>query len=130
MDAWLAWAGLVVAVLTFLRGEYNKARLQKNHLMNAAIQSNVASLVSLWQRIGQKPSLLRFHGITEDDLKNAGVEADELSYLIASFEACQLLLRLYRRQRRTLSEKFSALQDVRDRRLAEGLACPEEVFWI
>jgi len=55
---------------------------------HASLQANMASLVELWGCLGKKPSLLRFHGVTLDQLKEVGIDdAEELAYLIASFEA-------------------------------------------
>lgn len=61
--------------------------LQKSQSEHDALQSNVSLLVDVWARIGSTSSILRFHGVTEDDLKAVDITADELAYLIASFEA-------------------------------------------
>lgn len=61
--------------------------MRKSQVEHEARQSNGWLLVSLWGRVGSKPSLLKFHGITEDDLKSIDIDSEELSYLVASFEA-------------------------------------------
>jgi hypothetical protein len=61
--------------------------LHRSQVEHESLQSNVSLLVGIWNRLSAKPTLLRFHGVTDKELKAAGVEADELAYLIGSFEA-------------------------------------------
>lgn len=56
-------------------------------LENEAHVSNVSSLVELWALLGQQPRLLRFHGISEEELAAHDLSATDLAYLVASFEA-------------------------------------------
>jgi hypothetical protein len=86
-EALVALVALVVSIVTLVKGERMQRALQKSQSEHEALQSNVSLLVDVWSRIGSKPSLLRFHGINEEELKAAGIDVEELAYLIASFEA-------------------------------------------
>jgi hypothetical protein len=86
-EALIALVALVVSMVALVRGERTQRALQKSQSEHEAIQSNVSLLVDIWSRIGSKPSLLRFHEIKEEELKAAGIDVEELAYLIASFEA-------------------------------------------
>ena len=86
-EAWVALVALVVSLVALARGERLQKALQKLQSEHEALQSNVSLLVDVWSRIGSKPTLLRFHGVTEEDLKAADIDAEELAYLVASFEA-------------------------------------------
>jgi hypothetical protein len=55
----------------------------------------MAVLVETWSALGRKPSLLRFHGVSEEELDNAGVDAEELAYLVASFEGASVYYRYF-----------------------------------
>lgn len=85
-EAVIALLALVVSLVALIRGENMQRELRKSQSEDASVLANIASLVEVWRSIGAKPSLLRFHGVTEDELKNCGVDAEELAYLIASFE--------------------------------------------
>lgn len=86
-EVWVALAALFVSFITLIRNERMQKAMRKLQSEHEARQSNTSLIVDAWNRIGIKPSLLRFHGVTEEDLKAADVDAEELAYLIASFEA-------------------------------------------
>lgn len=83
----IALAALITSLIALIRGERFQKELRKSQSEHEARQSNASLLVDLWSRIGNKPSLLRFHEVTEEDLKKAGIDEEELAYLVASFEA-------------------------------------------
>lgn len=86
-EAVIAVLALGVSLFALIRGEVTQRALQRAQSTDASVLANMTSLVEVWRSIGAKPSLLRFHGVTEDELSNCGVDAEELAYLIASFEA-------------------------------------------
>jgi hypothetical protein len=86
-EAVIALLALVFSLVAFIRGEFMQRALRRSQSEDASVLANIASLVEVWRNIGAKPSLLRFHGVTEDELKSCGVDAEELAYLIISFEA-------------------------------------------
>lgn len=53
--------------------------------MNSGVWTNLNPIVQVERSLGQVPSAFRFHGITETNLSEAGVTAEELAYLVASF---------------------------------------------
>jgi hypothetical protein len=69
----------ILYALRHNRNEYNKS----------ALAINTSLMTEIEGRIGQSPSLLRFHGIYNFNqaLDDAGIKADELAYLINSFTA-------------------------------------------
>jgi hypothetical protein len=79
-------AALVVSVIALLRGELTQRALQRAQREDSSMTTNIASLVDVWSSIAKKPSVLRFHGVTEEELVAAGIDIEELAYLIASFE--------------------------------------------
>src|SRR5215213_1644807 len=85
-ESWIALAALAVSLIALYRGELTQRALQKSQAADASIHTNISTLVEVWSRIARKPAVLRFHGITEEELAAAGIDAEELSYLIASFE--------------------------------------------
>lgn len=87
IEAWVALAALTVSVTALIRGERLQRTMRKSQVEHEARQVNGSLLVNIWGRLGSKPSLLKFHGITEDDLKSVDIDPEELAYLIASFEA-------------------------------------------
>lgn len=87
VEAWVALAALTVSLITLIRGERLQRAMRKSQLEHEARQANGSLLVDIWSRIGAKPSLLRFHGVTDEELKVVGIDSEELAYLVASFEA-------------------------------------------
>lgn len=55
--------------------------------MNAAELAALSHVANIEQTLGQVPSALKFHGITEEALKKADIRSEELAYLLASFTA-------------------------------------------
>jgi hypothetical protein len=92
-EAWIAVVALLVSVFTLVW----TVRAQRSQAEQASLQANMASLVELWGTLGRKPSILRFHGVSEADLATAGVDHEELAYLIASFEAASVYYRYFER---------------------------------
>ncbi|HEV7672288.1 MAG TPA: hypothetical protein VGS22_27535 [Thermoanaerobaculia bacterium] len=62
---------------------------------HGSIHANMATLVELYNRIETTPSILRFHGVSKEDLEAAGLTAQEFSYLVASFEAASVYYRFH-----------------------------------
>jgi hypothetical protein len=58
---------IVVSIVTLVEGERMQRALQKSQLEHEALQPNVSLLVDVWGRIASKPSLIRFHGINEEE---------------------------------------------------------------
>jgi hypothetical protein len=87
----VAMLALVISVVALVWTVYSQ-RIQAKH---AILQENMAILVEIWGALGRKSSMLRFHGISEAELSDAGVDAEELAYLIASFEAASVYYRYF-----------------------------------
>jgi len=85
-EAWTALAALLVSAIALYRGELTQRALQRAQREDSSMTTNIATLVEVWSSIARKPSVLRFHGVTEEELIAAGIDAEELAYLIASFE--------------------------------------------
>jgi hypothetical protein len=85
-ESWTALAALAVSLIALYRGELTQRALQKSQATDASIHTNISTLVEVWSSIARKPAVLRFHGIAEEELAAAGIDAEELAYLIASFE--------------------------------------------
>ena len=85
-EAWIALAAFVFSVIALFRGELTQRALQRAQREDSSMTTNIASLVEVWSSIAKKPSVLRFHGVTEEELVAAGIDVEELAYLIASFE--------------------------------------------
>lgn len=49
--------------------------------------SNLSHMIAQERFLADIPSAFRFHGITDDQIKNAGITAEELSYLVSSITA-------------------------------------------
>jgi len=78
------WFSLLAVVLSignivFLLWNHRQTRHQE------ALATNLAALASVDLAIKDNPSVLRFHGVTEDDLSAAGITGEELAYLVATF---------------------------------------------
>lgn len=56
-------------------------------LLGVSGLSNLAHLISLERSIADIPSVFRFHGISDEEIKSAGVSPEELAYLVASVTA-------------------------------------------
>ncbi|HEU0299640.1 MAG TPA: hypothetical protein VFR37_09305 [Longimicrobium sp.] len=87
----VAVLALIVSVAAFAWTLHSQS-VQAKH---ATLQANMALLVEMWGTLARKPSLLRFHGIDEAELREAGVDAEELAYLVASFEAASVYYRYF-----------------------------------
>jgi hypothetical protein len=85
-EFWIALAALVISIIAFYRSERTQRALQKLQATDASIHTNISTLVEVWSSIARKPTVLRFHGVTDEELTAAGIDAEELAYLIASFE--------------------------------------------
>ena len=59
---------------------------QKKRLYHARA-TNLVAIVPIERSLGDIQSAFRFHGITDQDFKEAGVTPQELAYLVASFTA-------------------------------------------
>ena len=62
---------------------------------HGSVHANMSALVGLYNRIEATPSVLRFHGVSTEELDAAGVTATEFAYLIASFEAASVYYRFH-----------------------------------
>src|SRR5438046_6838568 len=58
--------------------------------VHVARVANLVNIVEVERSLSEVPSALRFHGITEQALEEAGVTAAELAYLAASCSATGL----------------------------------------
>lgn len=56
----------------------------------AAKLANVTSIIAVERSLGTIPTALRLHGITNDELEDAGVTAEGLAYLLASCSATSI----------------------------------------
>lgn len=74
---------VTVSVIALFVAE-RQQKLQAKHEANLY---NVASLTELWGKIEMKPALLRFHGVSKEELDAYSLDAADLAYLVASFEA-------------------------------------------
>jgi hypothetical protein len=64
----------------------------------------MAALAGLYNRIDEIPSVLRFHGVSNEDLDAAGVTAKEFAYLVASFEAASVYYRFHEKSPKPFKE--------------------------
>lgn len=90
-EVWVALLALIVSVATFAWTLHSQS-VQARH---ATIQANMSVLVEVWGVLARKPSALRFHGISEAELRDHGIDAEELAYLLASFEAASVYYRYF-----------------------------------
>ena len=61
---------------------------QRKMTEHGSVHANMSALVGLYNPIEETPSILRFHGVSTEELDAAGVTARrEFAYLVASFEA-------------------------------------------
>lgn len=85
MELFIATLALVVSTLIgvwTLRHTREQAR--------AARLANVTNIVSIERSLADVPTALRFHGISQRDLDQAGISAAEFAYLVASCSATSL----------------------------------------
>jgi MFS-type transporter involved in bile tolerance (Atg22 family) len=87
LEAVAAVVAVLLSGFSLFRQERLSRTLHNSQSERGAIQQNVSLMVSLWNRIGETPSVLRFHSITESDLQAVGLTTEELAYLVSSFEA-------------------------------------------
>jgi hypothetical protein len=64
-------------------------RLNRDQLQSARL-ANITNIVNIERSLSDVPSALRFHGISQQCLDDAGVTADEFAYLLASCSATSL----------------------------------------
>ncbi|HEV7517929.1 MAG TPA: hypothetical protein VGR07_16645 [Thermoanaerobaculia bacterium] len=83
---WIALVAFLFSLVALYRGERLQQTFQELQAKDASLQNNISALVGVWNSIAKKPSVLRFHGVTEKEMKEAGIDAEELAYLIASFD--------------------------------------------
>lgn len=70
--------------------DYNAQQLKHySQQLNNATLVNLSSIVQVERSIGsiEKTNAFRFHGITDEEINDAGVTKEELAYLVASFTA-------------------------------------------
>jgi hypothetical protein len=79
----VAIVALIFSVGTFIKQLRDQRRLKYLE----ALQSNGALLLETWKQLASVPSALRFHSITEEQLKECGVSKEELIYLVILFES-------------------------------------------
>lgn len=69
IEGWLAVIALVVSLVSFAW-----TVLAHRHLVrHGSVNANMAALVDLYNRIESNPSILRFHGVSQEELDAAGV---------------------------------------------------------
>lgn len=61
-------------------------RLNRDQLQSARL-ANVTNIVNIERSLSEVPSALRFHGISQQALDDAGITAQEFAYLLASCSA-------------------------------------------
>jgi hypothetical protein len=89
-EGWVAVIALVVSLLSFAW-----TILAHRHLVrHASVHANMAALIELYNR-AESPSILRFHGVSQEELDAAGLTAKEFAYLVASFEAASVYYRFH-----------------------------------
>jgi hypothetical protein len=64
-------------------------RLNRDQLQSARL-ANVTNIVNIERSLSDVPSALRFHGISQQSLDEAGITANEFAYLLASCSATSL----------------------------------------
>jgi len=80
---------LIIAILAFVVStvtavwtlRHNREQVQFARL------ANVTSIIEVERSLGSVPAALRFHGITEQSLRDAGVTAEEFAYLVSNCSA-------------------------------------------
>lgn len=66
-----------------------------------AIIANLNKRIDIELKIAENPGYLKFHGIKEKDIVDAGFTLKEFAYLVASFTAGELWYRVYEKDRKT-----------------------------
>ena len=79
----LSLAAVVISVFSLGWTILSARRLR----VETSLYACVESLLEVKKGIGDVPSVLRFHGIRPEDLRDAGVTAEEFAYLAANFLA-------------------------------------------
>lgn len=65
--------------------------------------SNLSAISAVEAKLGELPKALRFHGISENDLKKANVTAEEFSYLLSSLTVGGLYHRQHKKNEKTFA---------------------------
>lgn len=74
-----------IALLIFMYVFHRTHQFRKISSINSNHISNTTKPVDLAAELKGNPSLIRFHGISEGDLSEAGINHNELSYLYRDF---------------------------------------------
>jgi hypothetical protein len=85
----------VVALVVSLISVVWTILAHRHMVRHASVHANMAALVELYNRVESTPTVLRFHGVSQEDLDAAGLTATELAYLVASFEAASVYYRFH-----------------------------------
>ncbi|VAW65480.1 hypothetical protein MNBD_GAMMA08-2510 [hydrothermal vent metagenome] len=75
----------IIAIIVSCFSFYNTHSYRKNFLQNSSYTSNAGKLADLAAELKDNPGILRFYDISEHELKEAGVTANEFSYLYRDF---------------------------------------------
>jgi len=78
----ISFACIVFTVISQIRQSAKQAQFQQEQLA-----LNLSPIINVELKISEIPTVLRFHGIADAQLAEAGVTAEELAYLAASFSA-------------------------------------------
>lgn len=76
-------------------------KVQKRQEVSETSLSHLAEIVAVEAQLGQLPEALRFHGLSKEDLGEAGVTAQEFAYLLNSFTLGSTWHRILHPNRRT-----------------------------
>ena len=74
-----------LAFLVALLALWQSSRTNKAQQATSAWLTQLSAIVEVESRLGELPEALRFHGIKKEELDQAGLTAEELSYLLNSF---------------------------------------------
>jgi len=78
----ISFACVVFTIISQMRQSAKQAQFQQEQLA-----LNLSPIINVELKISDIPTVLRFHGITKEQLAEAGVTEQELAYLAASFSA-------------------------------------------
>jgi hypothetical protein len=75
-------AALLFSGFTFIKNDRDQKRL---HTLQS-LQANGTLLMEAWRQLAASPRLLRFHSVSEEELKKRDLTHEDLAYLLILFE--------------------------------------------
>jgi len=91
MEIWFSVIALLLSLVSFswTIGSY----FSKTH--KTAVSTNIIATANLERSLADIPTALKFHGIEQNDLEDAGVTPEEFAYLVASLSVGEVYHRFY-----------------------------------